>query len=134
MNQRYGQVAYSSRVDGPKSLISRIRSRTRIELQRAGSQAAVLGPRPDRRLGSRQLALAGRRSRLEDGLRQASAAGLLDDRLVALLEILRQHGREQVSRTSSTYGDLDVAPPSSSALRQESQSRCFGRERQTEKR
>ena len=69
----------------------------RIELQGPGPQAAVLGPRPERGLRSRQLDLAGRRIRFEDGLGQATPAGLGDDRLVALLQILGERGRQQVS-------------------------------------
>ena len=69
----------------------------RLELQRPRSQPAVLGSRADRRLGPGELALARRRAGAEDRLRQSPAARLSGDRLVALLEVLRQRGREQLA-------------------------------------
>ena len=99
----------------------------RLELQRArAAGAAVLGPRPERGLRSRQLDLAGRCSRgsKTDSARPRPPASAT----IASSRSSRSSGSAGASRsrTSSTKGEREVAPPSSSALRQESQSRCFG--------
>src|SRR5215207_9132139 len=79
MNQRYGQRAYSSRVEGPNSLMPRIRSST-------GSSCR--GPGRSRPFSVRGSVAA---------FALASSTGLGDDRLVALLDPLRKLRRQQLA-------------------------------------